>query len=70
MTCPWRSFYEPIVVEVMDVMTLCERGLGMAAMGADPPAILVDACAAFERSRAVTRGHWMEQERLERERNR
>lgn len=65
--CPWRAFYDPLVGEVMQIATLAERGIAMAALGNDPPAILIDALALYERCRSQTSAHWLDQKRKERE---
>lgn len=62
-TCPWRAFYDPLVVEVLDVCTLAEKSLGASYLGADPPAVLVDAVALYLRCRDAALAHNLEQQR-------
>lgn len=66
-TCPWRAFYHPLVTEVMDVVALSSEHLGLAYLGTDPPAILVDAIALYLRCKAATLAHFMEADRKKRE---
>lgn len=54
-TCPWRAMYDPLVMEVMSVMALDENGNLGVALGADPPAILVEGIAAYKHALAATR---------------
>lgn len=62
-TCPWRALYHPLAIEVMDVCTLAEKSVGLARLGFESPAILLDAITVFERSRAATLAHHLEQKR-------
>ena len=52
-TCPWRAYYAPLVREVMEAMTFDEHGNLAIALGADPPAVLVEAIATFKRASAA-----------------
>lgn len=45
--CPWRAYYDPIVREVIAVSWSVEGGNLGAVLGADPPAILVDAIGVY-----------------------
>lgn len=69
-TCPWRALYHPLVLEVRDVVALAAHGVGMARLGEDPPAILVDAISAYERARSAALAHNLERRRAEEERKR
>lgn len=64
-TCPWRALRHPLVIEAADVCALAEKSLGMARLGADPPAILLDAIAEFEMARSTALAHNLEQKRKE-----
>jgi hypothetical protein len=50
-TCPWRSYYHPLVRAVMDAWWSIESGSLAAVIGDDPPQILIDAIGLFERAR-------------------
>lgn len=67
-TCPWRSFYEPIVREVMEIAWTVDDGNLSAALGPDPDAVLVEAMGVYRRSLSVTRADDAQIEREERER--
>lgn len=59
-SCPWRAFYHPLVREVLQLATLAsERSIGL--LGADPPAILVEAFEVYTRARAQTSAHFLRQ---------
>jgi hypothetical protein len=64
-TCPWRALYHPLVIEVVDVCVLAERGLAMARVDANAPAILLDAVVAYEAARTKAYAHHLEQRRKE-----
>lgn len=66
-SCPWRSVYDPLVAEVVRVAQLADKGLALAELGDDPPAILLDAMSVYYRAFNATRGHDMELERKQRE---
>ncbi len=53
-TCPWRVMYSPLVREVLSAMEHEENGNLAVAIGAEPPAKLIEAIAEYKRSlRAV-----------------
>jgi hypothetical protein len=53
-TCPWRVMYSPLVREVLAAMEHEESGNLAVALGAEPPAKLIEAMAEYKRSlRAV-----------------
>ena len=52
-TCPWRVMYSPLVREVLDA-TEHEANLAVA-IGADPPAILIDAIGEYRRALSCVR---------------
>lgn len=54
-TCPWRALYAPLVQEVLAAMTFDENGNLGAALGDDPPGILIEGIAAFKSALAATR---------------
>jgi hypothetical protein len=54
-SCPWRAMYAPLVREVMEALEHEGNGNLAVAIGADPPAILIDAIAEFKRSLAAVR---------------
>lgn len=57
-TCPWRSFYDPLVIEVMNTIPQLEKGIGLVD---DPPAILVEAIGVYQLALNATRN---EEQRL------
>lgn len=63
-TCPWRSFYEPIVREVIAVAWAIPDGNLAAIIGTDPPHILGQACGVYARALKATRA---DEERLQAE---
>lgn len=65
-TCPWRAMYDPLVPEVIRVAALADKGLGMAALDDDPPAILIDALSIYLAAKAATRSHDEAEEHRER----
>lgn len=66
-SCPWRCFAEPIVGEVIRISTLAKEGLGTAALGDDPDAVLLDALPIYIAAKESTKAHDMEQDRKKRE---
>lgn len=54
-TCPWRAMYSPLVREVLAAMEHEENGNLAVAIGADPPAILIDGIAEYKRSLQAVR---------------
>jgi hypothetical protein len=56
-TCPWRVFYDPLVAHVIGIMNLSSEGLGAAALGEDPPGILLDGLRVYIAARNATRAH-------------
>lgn len=66
-TCPWRSFYEPIVREVVSVAWAIETGNLPAVIGTDPPYILTQALGVYERAHKATRA---DEDRLQHEERR
>lgn len=69
-TCPWRAYSDPLVAEVMQHAWACDPPNLDASLGADPPAILVDAIGHYRMSLLATQGEdaKLRRERLERER--
>lgn len=69
-TCPWRAYSDPLVAEVMQYVWACDPPNLSAAIGADPPAILVDGIAHYRMALLATQGEDMKlrRERMERER--
>ena len=65
-TCPWRVFYDPLVVQAVRIASLAQEHLGDAYLGPDPPAVLLEAVYYYTRARNATRAHDMEQERKQR----
>lgn len=65
--CPWRAFYAPIAAQTVQLAILAEKGLAMAELGDDPPAIWLDAIKVYLSSYAAVRNHDMEAERKKRE---
>jgi len=53
-SCPWRSFYSPLVSECISIASLAEKSIGAAALGDDPPATLLDGVQLYMRARDVT----------------
>lgn len=49
-TCPWRSMYEPIVREVLEVAWAVEEGNLGPVLGPDPDFVLVQAMGVYRRS--------------------
>ena len=45
--CPWRAFYEPLVIETMHAYRWFESGQLAIMLGADPPALLVEAIGIY-----------------------
>lgn len=54
VSCPWRAYYDPLVREVMSVSWAAEAGNLAAALGEDPPAVLVDALGVYRSALAAT----------------
>ena len=54
-TCPWRSFYDPIVSRVIGIATLANDGLAMAELGTDPPAVVLDGLRTYLAARNATK---------------
>jgi hypothetical protein len=48
-TCPWRAFSEPIVREVLSVVQL-----GIAALGPDPDAVVVEGLSVYTQAKKAT----------------
>jgi len=69
-TCPWRVFYDPIVKKTVDIAIAAEKGLGMAEIEADTPAIWLDAIKIYLAAKASVRNHDDEVERKKREQER
>lgn len=65
-TCPWRTFYNPLVIEVRQIVDQIDNGIGSVALGNDPPAILLDGVAAYLRARNLTKSYDYEQEEKQR----
>lgn len=65
--CPWRAFYSPIVTQTVQLAIMAEKGLGMAELDDDPPAIWLDAIKVYLSSYAAVRNHDAEVERKKRE---
>lgn len=61
-TCPWRVFYDPLVIEVRALVEAIDNGIGPVAFGDDPPAILLDGVNAYMRARNMTQSYDFEQE--------
>lgn len=60
--CPWRAFFDPLVREVSEIAILASDGVGMAALGDQPPAPVVDALPVYMQAKAATRAHDIEQD--------
>jgi len=56
-SCPWRSFYDPLVMEVISLVRAEEKGNLGAVIGDDPPQLLLDALDVFVRARESTISH-------------
>jgi hypothetical protein len=54
VSCPWRAYYDPLVREVMALSWSVESGNLGAALGDDPPAVLVDALGVYRSALAAT----------------
>lgn len=66
-TCPWRAMYDPLVQEVLAVMPFDENGNLAAALGPNPPALLVDAIADYKLAVGATRAEEMKKRAKARE---
>jgi len=63
-TCPWRSFSEPIVAEVLSVSWAVPDGNLEAVVGPDSDHKLMQAMGVYQRAKAATRA---EEDRMIRE---
>ncbi len=46
-TCPWRAFYDPLVMEVIPLSSYFENGNLAVKVGKDPPAVLLEALETY-----------------------
>lgn len=56
-TCPWRAFYDPLVMHTMGLTIDADGGYAMATLGDDPAPLLVDALRIFRSARAAGARH-------------
>lgn len=54
VSCPWRAYSDPLVMEVLSVLWADEHGNLAAAIGPNAPAILVDAIGAMKMAMSLT----------------
>ena len=66
-TCPWRAFQEPLVADVLRAYGLFESGQMALWLGADPPAVLVEAVVFYHASVNRVRADRDERERKKRD---
>lgn len=52
-SCPWRSFYSPLVKRVLKLSAEADGNYVMATLGPDPAAILTDALTIFRVARSA-----------------
>lgn len=53
--CPWRAYDDPVVIEAMESYAWFESGQLEMAIGADPPAVLVEAIRIYHSALASVR---------------
>ena len=66
-TCPWRSFQEPLVSDVLRAYGLFESGQMAIWLGADPPNVVVEAVVFYHATVNRVRADRDERERKQRE---
>ncbi len=52
-TCPWRSFYSPLVRHALELSVDADGHYIMATLGDDPPVLVTDALRTFRIARAA-----------------
>lgn len=57
LTCPWRAMYDPLVAHTMRLAGAAQRDYATAHLGADPPAVLLDALDVFFAARGAGERH-------------
>lgn len=67
MSCPWRSFFDPVVKAVIGVAILADENLGLAVLDDETPALITDALPIYIHAKLATRSHDMEEDRKKRE---
>lgn len=59
MTCPWRALQYPLVKEVIEIASAAEKGMGMAYVDSETPAVVLDALSLYTQARAASYAHHM-----------